>query len=146
MGVSWHRNPIQKRSYTIPCQKMRKALRYWKSHYFFIKITFPGAKKTIKNQSRIIPKLKSRWEALLTSIFSRFYSIFRAQDSPRPPQDGPQGSPKTLQNTPKTRQNRPESAPEPPQRRLEGVLEASGKPSVAQNQPRAAPNSSRPRL
>ena len=73
-------------SKSISCQKRRKALWYWKSYYFFNRIKFPGTKKTIQNRSKIIPKLKSRWEGLLTRIFSPFTCFF---------------GPKTVQTSPK---------------------------------------------
>ena len=99
-------------SKSTSCQKMRKALRYWKSHYFFNKITFPGTKKTIQNRSKIIPKLKSRWEGLLTRIFSPFYMFFQAQDgpdiskmAPQRRQDGSQDVAKTLPRPPRSSQD-----------------------------------------
>ena len=70
-------------SKSTSCQKRRKALWYWKSYYFFVPW---DQKKTIQNRSKIVPKLKSRWEGLLTRIFSPFYMFF---------------GPKTFQTSPK---------------------------------------------
>ena len=76
---------------------------------FSIEIRSLGPKKTIQNRSKIIPKLKSRWEGLLTRIFSFFYMFFRAQDGPDIPkmtpqrrQDGSQDVAKTLPRPPRT--------------------------------------------
>ena len=95
----------------ISCQKRRKPFWYWKSHYFFNKITFSGVNKRMPNRSKITPKLKSRWEGLLTRILSLFYMFFRARDPPDTPrmasqsrQDGSQDVAKTppdLQEAPK---------------------------------------------
>ena len=85
-------------SKSTSCQKRRKALWYWKSYYFFNRIRFPGTKKTIQNPSKIIPKLKSRWEGLLARIFSPFYTFFRAQDV----QTSPKWLPKDAKKAPKT--------------------------------------------
>ena len=49
----------------------------------------------------------------------------------------PRDAPKTPPRCPKISQNRPQ---EPPQRRLEGVLEASGRSLVTKKRPRAAQN------
>ena len=50
---------------------------------------------------------------------------------------GPSWDPKTPPRCPKINQNRPQ---EPPQRRLEGVLEACGRSLVTKKRPRAAQN------
>ena len=99
-------------SKSISCQKRRKALWYWKSYYFSNRITFPGTKKTIQNRSKIVPKLKSRWEGLLTRISSPFHMFFRAQDGPDIPnmtpqrrQDGSQDVAKTLPRPPRSSQD-----------------------------------------
>ena len=50
---------------------------------------------------------------------------------------GPSWAPKTPPRCPKINQNRPQ---EPPQRRLEGVLEATGRSLVTKKRPKAAQN------
>ena len=99
-------------SKSTSCQKSRKALWYWKSCYFSIELRSLGPTKTIQNRSKIIPKLKSRWEDLLTRMFSPFYVFFRAQDAPnisnmapQRRQDGSRDVAKTLPRPPRSSQD-----------------------------------------
>ena len=99
-------------SKSISCQKRRKALWYWKSHYFSLELHSLGPKKQSQIDKKIIPKLKSRWESLLTRIFSLFYMFFRAQDNPdiakmapQRRQDGSQDVVKTLPRPPRSSQD-----------------------------------------
>ena len=119
-------------STSTSCQKMRKALRYWKSYYFFNIITFPGGKKTIKNRSKIIPKLKSRWEGLLTRTFSPFCMVFRPQDGPDIPKMAPQRRQNGSQDVAKTPPRPPRSSQDPSKTVHDAFKTAQDEPKTLQ--------------
>ena len=117
---------------------------------FFNRIKFPGTNKTIPNRSKIIPKLKSRWESLLTRICSPFYMIFRAQDGPDIPKMAPQRRQDGSQDVSKTPPRPPRSSQDPyktvqdafktAQDAPRGLQELPGSPKRPKMTPQALPS------
>ena len=104
------------------------------------KITFPGAQKTIKNQSKIIPKLKSRWEGLLRRICSPFYMFFSSPRRSRHPQNAspktPRWLPRRCQDASQTSKKLPRSLQDRPRCLQDGPRRAQDAPRGLQEPPR----------
>ena len=88
--------------------------------------------KTIQNRSKIIPKLKSRWEGLLTRIFSPFYMFFRAQDGPDIPKMAPQRRQDGSQDVAKTLPRPPRSSQDPSKTVQDAFKTAQDEPKTLQ--------------
>ena len=123
-------------------QKLRKAFQYWKSSYFFNRMTFPGPTKSMKNQSKIEVKMRRPLNIDFSLFFEDFWVPRRCKTAPGFAQDLSR-RPKT---PPRTRKIDWKSAQEILQSRLEGILEVSRRPPVAQKRPRTAQNDSRLRF
>ena len=126
-------------SKSTSCEKRRKALWDWKSYYFFNRIMFPGTKKPIPNRSKIIPKLKSRWEGLLTRFFPLLH-VFSGPRRSRHPQNAspntPRWLPRRCQDASQTSKKLPRSLQDRPRCLQDGPRRAQGAPRGLQEPPR----------
>ena len=128
MEACWHQNRIEINFWS---EKAKSPL-VLEILIFFNRITFPGTKKTIPNRSKIIPKLKSRWEGLLTRIFSPFYMFFRAQDGPDIPKMAPQRRQDGSQDVAKTLPRPPRSSQDPSKTVQDAFKTAQDEPKTLQ--------------
>ena len=86
----WSRVGTKIVSKSISSQKRRKALWYWKSCYFFNKITFPGAKKNDPNFFKNHSKLEVYMGRPLDMDCCPFLYVFSGPRRSRRSQDGSQ--------------------------------------------------------
>ena len=123
MEACWHQNRI-KINFLSEKAKSPLALEI---PLFFNRISFPGTEKKIQNRSKILPKLKSRWEGLLTRIFPPFTCLF---------------GPKTVQTYPKWLPKDAKMAPETLPRRFRDLQEAPKIPPRPSKMPSRRPKTS----
>ena len=128
MEACWHQNRIKINFLS----EKAKSLLVLEILLFSNKIRFPGVKKTIQNRSKIIPKLKSRWEGLLTWICPTFYMFFSGPRPPDTPKMAPQRRQDGSQDVSKTPPRPPRSCQDPSKTVQDAFKTAQDEPKTLQ--------------